>query len=272
MNKAVVLLSGGQDSTTSLFWAKHFGRGMGKPIFDEVHALTLLYGQRHAIEVKAAAEIATLARVTSHRVMTLPVLGGSALTDTTKQISGEGGMVDHAMPQGLPTSFVPGRNLVFLSVAAAYAASIGAETIVTGVCQTDYSGYPDCRQDFIDAMVKAIGEAMPSSLDIKIRTPLMKMTKAETVEMLKGIAVETARLEGIQREADARIAANKGVAYSIIPEAKWDQMPEWQALGKSITCYNGLWPGCGTCPACELRAKGFAEVDVKDPSRHPWGA
>lgn len=265
MNKAVVLLSGGQDSTTSLFWAKHFGRGMGAPMYDELHALTLLYGQRHAIEVKAAAEIAKLAGVTSHRVMTLPVLGGSALTSPDRLIVGEGGMVDAEMPQGLPTSFVPGRNMVFLAVAAAYAASIGAETIVTGVCQTDYSGYPDCREKFIKSMEQTIGRAMPSSLDIRIKTPLMDRTKAETVTMLEAIARETARLQGVE-------AMRTRKTGEMVPEVDYRTTPEWLALGKSITCYEGVWPGCGKCPACELRAKGFEEAGIKDPARHPWEA
>ncbi|MBM3983050.1 MAG: 7-cyano-7-deazaguanine synthase QueC [Planctomycetes bacterium] len=224
MSNAVVLLSGGQDSTTCLFWAV--------TMFDSVRALSIVYGQRHKAEVDAAREIAALAEV-PHDVYRIPVLGQLADSDlvrTETSITGDGGRPDVAMPQGLPTSFVPGRNALFLTVAAAYAVKHSARDIVTGVCQTDFSGYPDCRREFIDAQERALTLAMPSSAGpIRVHTPLMYMTKAETVRLAK-------RLEC------------------------------WHALRYSLTCYNGLRPGCGTCPACVLRAKGFEEAGETDPA------
>lgn len=223
-NKALVLLSGGQDSTTSLHWAIDQGWS--------VEALSIWYGQRHESELVAAKEIAELAGVPHHTIR-LPAgaLSGSALVNSEEEIKGEGGHVDEEMPQGLPTSFVPGRNLVFLAMASSKAVVLGCRHVVTGVCQTDYSGYPDCRSDFVDAMEEAVRRAMPSSAPIEIHTPLMFLTKAETVRLAQS-------LPGCM-----------------------------DALAVSVTCYHGERPGCGKCPACELRAAGFAEAGVEDPSR-----
>lgn len=223
MSKAVVLFSGGQDSTTCLYLAR--------TLFDEVVAVSVLYGQRHHAELDAAREIAGYLGVT-HRVLELPVL--AALADSAlvgdAVLRAEGGRIDHAMPQGLPTSFVPGRNLLLLSIAGAVAVKEGACDVVTGVCQTDYSGYPDCRREFVDALERALTLAMPSSAGpLRIHTPLMHLTKAETVRLAR-------RLPGC-----------------------------WDALSKSITCYRGRRPGCGECPACILRARGFAEAGERDP-------
>lgn len=226
MSKAVALLSGGQDSTTCLYWAKQN--------FDEVHAVSVFYGQRHRAELEAATKIAELAGV-RHDVLELPVLGklgDSALVDEKKDLTWEGGRPDAAMPQGLPSSFVPGRNILFLTLAAAVAIKDGAHDIVTGVCQADYSGYPDCRRTFVDALEKALEQGLPSSCHpVRALTPLMWLTKAETVKLAK-------RLPGC-----------------------------WDALAHSITCYLGQRPGCGECPACKLRAVGFNEAGEQDPSR-----
>jgi 7-cyano-7-deazaguanine synthase len=225
MSKAIVLLSGGQDSTTCLGWAR--------AMFDEVHAVSVNYGQRHVTELEAAKEIAALAGVTSHEIIDgalLGQIGDSALVRMDREIKGEGGHIDVAMPQGLPTSFVPGRNLFFLTIVAAIAVKLGVKDIVTGVCQTDFSGYPDCRREFIDAFEACATLAMPSSAGpLRVHTPLMYLTKAETVKLAERLGC----------------------------------MP-W--LARSITCYHGKRPGCGTCPACDLRAKGFAEAGVKDPA------
>lgn len=225
MSSAIVLLSGGQDSTTCLYWA--LAR------FEQVHALTMHYGQRHASELDAAREIGKAA--TSHLTVDVPTLrelADSALLRADVPIHGAGGLEDGEAPGGLPTSFVPGRNMVMLALAATYAVKRGAKTIVTGVCQTDYSGYPDCRAEFIEAMALAATLAMPSSAGpIDIATPLMRMTKAETVAL----------------------------ARSLGPAC-------WAALGRSITCYEGQRPGCGACPACVLRARGFAEAGEEDPA------
>lgn len=228
---AVVLLSGGQDSTTALFWAKRE--------YGQVHALSIWYGQRHAAELSAAEAIADSAGVPwTNYTLPVGVLGvGSALVvqggglANTPHLAASGGLPDAEMPHGLPTSFVPGRNMVFLALAASMAAGMGARRVVTGVCQTDYSGYPDCREVFIQAMAEAASLAMPSSMrPMEIVTPMMGLTKAQTVEL----AME---LPGCM-----------------------------EALSLSVTCYHGKRPGCGTCPACLLRAAGFREAGVPDPA------
>lgn len=224
MSKAVVLFSGGQDSTTCLYFAKL--------LHDSVIAVSVAYGQRHKAELDAAAKIAALAGV-EHRVLDLPVLGqlsDSALVSDAP-LTASGGVPDREMPQGLPTSFVPGRNALLLTLAAAVAVKVGARDIYSGVCQTDYSGYPDCRREFVDALERSLTLAMPSSSGpLRIVTPLMHMTKAETVKLAR-------RVPGC-----------------------------WEALALTLTCYNGARPGCGACPACELRAKGFAEAGEADPA------
>jgi len=224
---AIVLLSGGQDSTTCLHHA------IAKHGADEIVAVSVEYGQRHAAELAAATEIAKAAGV-RHVILDTSVLtqlGDSALV-TSEAIEAKGGRVDAEMPEGLPTSFVPGRNMIMLAFAAAVAVKHNTRLIYTGVCQTDFSGYPDCRRDFIDAMQEAATLAMPSSAGpIKIVTPLMDLTKGETVKMARALG-------------DAC----------------------WSALALSVTCYHGQRPGCGKCPACELRAKGFAEAGEIDPA------
>jgi 7-cyano-7-deazaguanine synthase len=226
---ALVLLSGGQDSTTCLFWAKERLPGV-----TELHALNLLYGQRHRSEIVAAAQIAKLAGCASYLSLDVSHLmfgSKSALIDQTGDLKGDGGMRDPEAPNGLPTSFVPGRNLMMLGLAVARAGVVGATHIVTGVCQTDYSGYPDCREQFITAMQGAVAQAWPGDEPVPIiHTPLMHRTKAETVKLAR-------ELPGC-----------------------------WEALGKSVTCYLGQRPGCGECPACHLRVKGFAEAGFLDPS------
>lgn len=227
MPKAIVLLSGGQDSTTALYWAREHG-------YDPI-ALSLFYGQRHETELIAAREIAKDVAL-AHHVYRIPALGeisyeASAMVDASKPLKASGGYQDKHAPGGLPTSFVPGRNALFLVLAGAVAVREGANDIITGVCETDYSGYPDCRREFIDYMEKTLALAMPSGCGpFNIHTPLMYMTKAETVKLAR-------RLPGC-----------------------------WDALAKSITCYEGARPGCGKCPACALRAKGFAEAGEKDPA------
>jgi 7-cyano-7-deazaguanine synthase len=234
MTKAVVLFSGGQDSTTCLYWAKH---RLGADV--EVHALSVYYGQRHAAELDAAFRIAHMADVASHVSVDLGTImtgGESALlaANFNDEIKAEGGIVDREMPQGLPTSFVPGRNLMLLALAVARAGALGAQHIVTGVCQTDYSGYPDCRENFIRSMQSAIMQAWPTGVrEPQIHTPLMDRTKAETV-----------------------------VLASNLPGCL-------DALALSVTCYHGKRPGCGTCPACLLRARGFQEAGIADPAEVP---
>ncbi len=212
---AVVVLSGGQDSTTCLYWAiDRFGR-------NGVRCVTFDYGQRHRIELRSAVAVAELAGVPQETlpIDTFAALGGSALLDTDRPVAASSG-------NGLPPTFVPGRNLVFLTFAAAYAWQHGARHLVTGVAQTDYSGYPDCRESTISALEQALSLGMEMALTI--HTPLMHLSKADTVRMAERLgALDAQRL--------------------------------------THTCYNGERPPCGACDACKLRARGFAEAGIADP-------
>ena len=215
--RAVVVLSGGQDSTTCLYWAiDRYGA-------DKVETLTFDYGQRHRIELECAARVAEFAGVanTMLPIDTFAALGGDALTDSSVNV--EAGVDDAT---GLPNTFVPGRNLVFLTFAAAFAYRRGAANLVTGVAQTDYSGYPDCRESTMTSLQHTLRLGM--EFDVTIHTPLMHLSKRETVELARDLGA----------------------------------LP---AMAHTHTCYNGERPPCGTCPACELRAKGFAEAGVEDP-------
>ena len=215
--KALVVLSGGQDSTTCLYWAiDRFGR-------ENVSSVTFDYGQRHRIELISAAEIADFAGVPNVilPIDTFAALGGDALTTT--DIAVESAADEES---GLPNTFVPGRNLIFLTFAAAFAYQRNIAHLVTGVAQTDYSGYPDCREETMNSLQTAIQRGMES--EVQIHTPLMHLSKKETVELAQELAA----------------------------------LP---AMAMTHTCYNGERPPCGHCAACELRAKGFAEAGVVDP-------
>ena len=211
---AVVLFSGGQDSTTCLYWAISN--------FEEVKALTIDYGQRHKIEIDSARKIAEKAQI-DHTIIKIDFLkniGDSALF-------GEGEVSSLHRTGSLPASFVPGRNIFFLTICAAYAYKYGIKNIVTGVCQTDFSGYPDCRDDTIKSLQVTLNLGM--DYNFTIYTPLMYMTKAESIKLAQ-------KLPGCIK-----------------------------ALGYSHTCYNGKFPPCGKCPACKLRSKGFKEAGIIDP-------
>ena len=214
MEGAVCLTSGGQDSTTCLFWAKQR--------FAPVLALAFDYGQRHRTELQAAQTVCDMVGVplTILPLDILRHLGGTALIDVNQAIRTDGGR------GGLPNTFVPGRNLLFLTVAAAFAYQHEIVHLVIGACQTDYSGYPDCREQTMHAMQNALTLGM--DYPFTIHTPLMHLTKAQTVHL----AQEVGALE---------------------------------ALAYSHTCYEGRYPPCGTCPACQLRARGFAEAGMTDP-------
>ncbi|MBF0381423.1 MAG: 7-cyano-7-deazaguanine synthase QueC [Magnetococcales bacterium] len=215
--RALVVLSGGQDSTTCLYWAlDHFGK-------DSVETITFDYGQRHIIELKSAQKIASIANVanTVIPINSFAAMGGNALTDTDIK-------VDNSLETDtqLPNTFVPGRNLIFLTFAAAFAYNKNIHNLVTGVAQTDYSGYPDCRQKTMEALEKTLKLGLECK--ITIHTPLMFKSKKETVIMAK-------KLGGLS------------------------------ALAHSHTCYNNQYPPCGSCPACQLRAKGFKDAGITDP-------
>lgn len=216
-DRALVLLSGGQDSTTCLYWAlRRFGQG-------NVDAVSFDYGQRHRIELECASRIAARAGV-RHDILpvdTFAAIGGDALTDRSVAVP-DG--VETA--GGLPQSFVPGRNLVFLTYAAALAWRSGIDHLVAGVAQTDYSGYPDCRQETLDALQDALRLGMESH--VTIHAPLMQRTKKQTVELAQALGA-------------------------------------LDAMALTHTCYTGQRPPCGRCAACILRARGFAEAGVADP-------
>ncbi len=216
--KAVVLLSGGLDSAVALYLAKSQ--------FDEVHALSFNYGQRHETELNHAKAIAQKAGVEAHKIVTLNLgdFGGSSLTDKSMDV--EDGDVTRT---DIPVTYVPARNMVFLSIAASYAESIEAQNIFIGVSQVDYSGYVDCRQEFIDAMEQAINKGTvmgaANNKPIKIHAPFVNKTKAEEIKL------------GMQLGVD---------------------------FGLTWSCYRGGDKPCGTCDSCLLRAKAFAEAGYVD--------
>ena len=222
MSKALVVLSGGQDSVTCL------GLAIGQ--HEEVHAIGFSYGQRHAIELGCASDICLRYNV-PFKVVDLNLLKevttSALFADSEKNVTGT-----HERLTNLPSTFVPNRNALFLTVAHAYAQTIEADTIYTGVCETDYSGYPDCRADFIQRLETTLN--LGYQTNIKIKTPLMYLTKAETFAM----AMRCDFLE--------------------------------EVLESSHTCYVGNrtlkhdWGyGCGECPACVLRANGFTDFMLR---------
>lgn len=229
---AVVLLSGGQDSTTCFAWA----RDQWQPW--DVHPLIINYGQRHVVELECARRVCELFHSEPPKELTLEALtqlGGAALTDPSIEVSADARGTDNmfAAVHGLPSTFVPGRNLLFLGLAAAYAAQRGVYNIVTGVCETDRAGYPDCRGEFIEAAEEAVGEALGLP-EFRIHAPLLTLTKAKTFEL----------------------AHELGVLGTII-----------QATS---TCYYGdrsqrhEWgTGCGKCPACAERERGWNEYQLE---------
>jgi 7-cyano-7-deazaguanine synthase len=223
--KAIVLLSGGLDSTTTLAMARSLG-------FTPV-AMTFRYGQRHEAEIAAAKRVAERAGVEQHVIVDIDLrtLGGSALTDSSISVPKDRGLDD--MSSGIPVTYVPARNTVFLSFALAWAEVLGASDIFIGVNAVDYSGYPDCRPEFIEAFERMANLATAAAVEgrqrIKIHTPLMALKKSEIVAA----------------------GRNLGVDYSI-----------------TLTCYDPGDEGvaCGHCDACQLRLRGFHENGIADPA------
>jgi len=221
VKRALIIFSGGQDSTTCLGWAKER--------FDMVETITFDYGQKHKVEIIQAKKIAEMMGVknTLLSINAFTELNDSALIDSSLDISSS-----HHTKPNLPASFVPNRNAIFFTLAHAFAQKQGINNLVTGINQTDYSGYPDCRENFVKALELALN--LGSESDIKFHYPLMHLSKAETFEL--------AKKEGI---------------LDVVVEL-------------SHTCYNGDhksfhdWGyGCGECPACLLRAKGWEEFVAK---------
>ncbi|MCD8872004.1 7-cyano-7-deazaguanine synthase QueC [Staphylococcus gallinarum] len=205
-DKAIVVFSGGQDSTTCLFWAKKH--------FSEVELVTFQYGQRHDAEIKVAQQIAEEQNVKHH------LLDMSLLSQLTPNALTQHDMDIEETEDGVPNTFVPARNLLFLSFAGALAYQTNAKHIITGVCETDFSGYPDCRDSFIKSMNVTLSLSMDK--DFVIHTPLMWLDKKATWALSDDLGV----LDYIRT--------------------------------KTLTCYNGIiGEGCGKCPACHLRARGL---------------
>lgn len=224
--KAVVLLSGGVDSSTAA--------AIGKKEGFELYALTFRYGQRHEREIEAAKKVAAFLEVKEHLIVdfNLRAIGGSALT---ADIDVPKGRSAKEIRHGIPVTYVPARNTIFLSFALALAEKIKAEDLFFGANQLDYSGYPDCREEYIRAFEKMANLATKAGVEgktkIKIRTPLIHMTKAEIIK--KGLEL--------------------GVDYSLTWSC-YDPTPEGLA--------------CGQCDSCQLRLKGFKEAGVKDPLKY----
>lgn len=221
MKKAIVLLSGGLDSSTALYVAKNQG-------FDEIYALTFEYGQKHDKEIDSARTIARVAGVKEHKIVRLFLdrWGGSSLTDPTMEI--QDGNVERT---DIPDTYVPARNMVFLSIAASYADALGITDIFLGVSETDYSGYVDCREVFVKAMEEVINLGTVLGAEkkqrIRLHAPFLHMTKAEEI----------------------RLGLSLGVDF-----------------GLTWSCYRGGEKPCGTCDSCLLRAKAFREAGVTDPA------
>lgn len=224
--KAVVLSSGGLDSTTVMAMAKHGG-------FD-IYSLTFSYGQRHSFELEAARRVAEIFEVKQHLVLHLDLdkIGGSALTDA---IDVPKLRTRDDMNRGIPVTYVPARNTIFLSHALAWAEVLKSSDIFIGINAIDYSGYPDCRPEYIEAFEKmanlATKAGVEGSLKISMRAPLLHMTKAQIIK------------EGIKR----------GVDYAI-----------------THSCYDPSPIGlaCGQCDSCILRQKGFEDAGIADPTRY----
>ena len=224
IKKAVVLCSGGVDSTTVMAMAKEEGY--------QIYSLSFYYGQRHAVELEAAKTVAKALGALEHLVIDvdLAAIGGSALTSDMEVPKGR---TEQEMEHGIPETYVPARNTIFLSYALAWAEVLGASDIFAGVNAIDYSGYPDCRPEYIEAFERMANLATKAAVEgkrqIRIRTPLINMTKAEIIK--KGVEL--------------------GVDYRI-----------------THSCYDPSTEGmaCGRCDSCLLRKKGFQQAGVIDPT------
>ena len=227
---AVVLLSGGLDSSTVVAMAQRDGW--------EVHALSFSYGQRHTVELESAKAVAKAAGITDHRIIDIDLgaFGGSALTDTSIDVPKHDDPTD--TDEGIPVTYVPARNTIFLSFALAFAEVLGSSDIFIGVNAMDYSGYPDCRPEFVAAFQDlariATKSGVEGSTQVTIHAPLMEMTKAQI----------------------SAAGTELGVDYSI-----------------TTSCYDADEAGnaCGRCDACHLRHQGFVQAGLADPTRYQPG-
>lgn len=223
MKKAVILLSGGLDSTTCLALAISEGY--------ECFALSFDYGQKHSAELIAAKKIAAKFKVKQHEIINLGAigrLGGSALTDDSIQVP------NYSSSKSIPLTYVPARNTIMLSIALGWAEILNADAIFIGISSVDYSGYPDCRPEYIEAFRQMATLATKKGVEdhpIEIKTPLIFLSKADT----------------------NRLGISLGVDYS-----------------ETVSCYNATNDGlaCGKCDSCYLRKKGFIDANIADPTRY----
>lgn len=223
MSKALIVLSGGQDSTTCAVIAKQQ--------FDEVFAVTFNYGQKHLTEIQSAIKIAEFLSIP----LEIIDLGTSILKGSSPLISSSKlGIYDspEELPSGVEPTFVGGRNILFLTIAANRADCLGITDIFTGVCQADFAGYWDCRQVFINKMQDALNEGFYGEKRFNLHTPLMNFTKSESVKL----------------------------AYEILEADRFNEL-----FALTHTCYAGVKGGCGKCHACILRDKGFVDTGIDDP-------
>ena len=220
MKKALIVLSGGQDSTTCLFWAIKEGYSCS--------AITFNYNQLHSIEIESAKKICKIAGIVHHDIVDVGSIfnGNSPLTNFDKKLETHEKIENFS--SGIQETFVPGRNLLFLSIAANRAYTDNIATIITGVCQEDFGGYPDCRQNFIDSMENTISCALDKK--IEILTPLMFMKKYEIINLSKTLGEQC-----------------------------------WDALAYTHTSYDGKYPPSSNDHANMLRSKAFEEANLPDP-------
>ena len=220
MKKAIVLLSGGLDSATTLFYALKKGHAC--------HCLVFDYGQRHGKEIRSAVAVARAARCPYEVVRIGLPWKGSALLDKNVEVP-EGRRLD---AQGIPATYVPARNIIFLSFAASFAEAVGARVIFIGANAVDYSGYPDCRPTFFKAYARVLAQGLKASVEghkTKVETPLIRLTKAQIVRLAVKLKVPT--------------------------KLTW-------------SCYKGGSKPCGVCDSCRLRAKGFEQAGLPDEAEH----
>jgi len=225
-NKGLVVLSGGQDSTTTALFARKECK--------ELYGVTFDYGQKHKIEIKSAVKIAKLLNFKTHEIIKIPNILKSSSPLINKKKKLEKYNFPEEISKGIEPTFVPSRNILFLTIASNRAVLCSCKRIYIGVCEEDYGGYPDCRQVFIDSMQNSLGLGISGSVKyIKIKTPLMKLTKKESVK----IAIK-----------------------------KCKNMKEFNKIFiETHTCYDGIKGGCGKCHACILRDRGFKEAGILDP-------
>ncbi|KYK21605.1 7-cyano-7-deazaguanine synthase [Thermoplasmatales archaeon SG8-52-2] len=224
--KAVCLISGGIDSSVSAYYAK------SKKF--SIYALTIRYGQQHKKEINSAKKIANSLGVKDHIILNIDIskFGGSSLTDSSIDIESNRDL--NEIGSNIPSTYVPARNTIFLSIALAYAESLDAEDIFIGLTSSDYSGYPDCRSEYIKAFQKMANLATKKGIEkkfIKINTPLINKSKPEIIKL--------------------------GINLKVPFEKTW-------------SCYKGGKKGCGRCDSCQLRLNGFKNIKAKDPIEYDY--